>query len=199
MFQLWLIFKEEDDDEVQQQSSVQQPAQLATLTSIVNSTQRFKERLFNGSFRRNNPVQLGSLADATQATMSPSKQNSPLAVPATPAATTSAPITNYASTSRLLEFYCEVLFNSTEGNSNDIDFVHLITTNSNSQKDCEQRHDYYKKSKKLKLDTNNTSFLNFDEQYEFDLNDNTKHVNICLWVPTIFRTKPKTILVGYVS
>jgi hypothetical protein len=165
---------------------------------VVNTTQRLGQRLT--SFRKGYVTNLASNTPGTDAQASSPPKSMVSFAPATPAPpTTNSTITNYASASSLLEFYCSVLETGADGNSGDIDLIYLTRCDSKSQEDFEKRQLYYRKTKKQKLDTNNLSSISFDEQYEFDLNENTKYVNICLWVPTIFKLKPKSILVGYVS
>ena len=65
---------------------------------------------------------------------------------------------------------------------------------------------YHRTSKLIKLNKENVlSFdnipLKVDEYYDFDLNENTKYLNIFLWTNQYLNkmTKMKNLLIGYVS
>ena len=74
----------------------------------------------------------------------------------------------------------------------------LTTHDSSSQEDYETRQMYYKKSKMMKIENSSTNCINMNETFSFNLNENTKFLNICTWASVTNKSKLKNILVGYV-
>jgi len=81
-----------------------------------------------------------------------------------------------------------------------------LTNETNEEIKNIRKKSYFKITKPLKVERENVlSFdnvpISIDESYHFELNENTKYLNMFLWTNqfTSKMTKVKSLLIGYVS
>ena len=87
-----------------------------------------------------------------------------------------------------------------------LDLLSLLTNESNEELKKSREEKYYKITRPIKVERENVlSFdnvpISIDESYDFELNKNTKYLNMFLWTNqfTGKMTKVKSLLIGYVS
>lgn len=87
-----------------------------------------------------------------------------------------------------------------------MDLLSLLTNETDEKVKKHRKEFSYKKSKSIKLERENVlSFdnipIDIDETYTFELDEDTKYLNMFLWTNQYLNkmTKMKSILIGYVS
>jgi len=89
----------------------------------------------------------------------------------------------------------------------DLDLISLLTDRTPSLEEAQKRNEFYlKKTRDIKLEKENLFAFNslpipVEETYAFDLNEDSKYLNIFLWTSqyTNKMSKVKPLLIGYVS
>lgn len=92
------------------------------------------------------------------------------------------------------------------GEELDLDIMSLLMNQTNENEKKRRTKYYYKRTKQIRLDRENViSFdnipIDIDDSYTFDLNSNTKFLNVFLWTTQYLHkmTKVKNLLIGYIS